>query len=99
MLQQRPVGGPSVPGQDRMSNTGSGIDLGSRYASQLGFESLKPYEAAASAPTPAPAAAPSSPKSKKKKKKKRKKKENQATEAKVEDSGDGSDDGEEEFDV
>lgn len=65
-----------MPGQERTSIASMGIDLGSRYAAQLGFEGLKPFDAD-SGPTSILIDAPPSPNSKKKKKKRRKKKEKQ----------------------
>jgi hypothetical protein len=45
LAQQRPADGPAVPGQEKASmSSGLGLDLGSRYASQLGFEGMKAYD-------------------------------------------------------
>jgi len=94
MAQQRPAGGPPVPGQERTSTTAMGIDVGSRFASQLGFEGLKAYDDDSTTPA-VPSETPSSPTSKKKKKKRHKKKEKQAGKKeanKSEKETDGSDD-------
>ena len=81
LAQQRPVGGPSIPGQEKASITALGIDLGSRYASQLGFEGMTVYEADSPSP-PLVLIEPSPPTSKKKKKKRRNKKKEKQDEKK-----------------
>lgn len=97
MAQQRPVEGPPVPGQERISITSLGIDLGSRFASQLGFEGVKPFEDGPTSVLIETTTSPPSPtNSKKKKKKRRKKKEKQATEE-MEQKDEESDDSEEEL--
>lgn len=76
MAQQRPTDGSFVPGQEKAASTGLGIDLGSRYASQLGFEGIQAYDSDSTSSNTEIAKSSSfdSSNSKKKKKKKRNKK-------------------------
>lgn len=91
MAQQRPTDGPSVPGQERATTSGLGIDLGSRYASQLGFEGIEEYDPHSSSSSAdivkSTSSADDSTGSKKKKKKKRKKKDKPAEKTEPEEEG------------
>jgi hypothetical protein len=78
LAQQRTPDGPSVPGQERATTSGLGIDLGSRYASQLGFEGVKAYDSDSASSGAEIVEAPSSDSSKKRKKKRKSKKNKQA---------------------
>jgi hypothetical protein len=91
--QQQPPDAPISPGQEKVSvKKSTGIDLGSRYASQLGFDGIRLYvEDDASAPVPTESSATGS---KKKKKKKRKKKKD--SEKKDNDVDDDDEEGDEE---
>lgn len=83
MLQQRPSEVPPIPGQEKSFSKSAGIDLGTRYASQLGFDGIKLYEEDdASAP-----AEPTATGSNKKKKKRKKKRGGEKKEADVDDEG------------
>jgi hypothetical protein len=84
MLQQQPSEVPPIPGQEKSFSKSTGIDLGTRYASQLGFDGIKLYEED-DASVPAEPAATSS---NKKKKKRKKKKGGEKKEADVDDEGD-----------
>lgn len=92
--QQRPVGGPSIPGQEKTSITSLGIDIGSRYASQLGFEGMEAYQTDSS-PKIVLLDAPASPGAKKKKKKNRRKKKEKQQDEKQEPDGINNNDDEE----
>lgn len=72
--QQQPPDAPISPGQEKVSIKSAGIDLGSRYASQLGFDGIRLYvEDDASAPVPTESSATGLKKKNKKKKRKKKK--------------------------
>jgi hypothetical protein len=84
VIQQQPPDAPIVPGQDKASIKSTGIDLGSRYASQLGFDGIRLFEEdEGSAPVPPESSATGS--KKKKKKKHKKKKGSEKKEADVDD--------------
>jgi hypothetical protein len=71
--QQQPPDAPIVPGQEKASRKSIGIDLGSRYASQLGFDGIRLFEEdEVSGPVPAESSATVMKKKKKKKRKKKK---------------------------
>lgn len=82
LLQQRPSGFPPISGEEKPFSKSTWIDLGSRYASQLGFDGMKLYEE-----HDVSALAENTATSSKKKKKKRKKKKG-GEEKEVEDKGD-----------
>ena len=77
LAQQRPTDGPAVPGQEKATMSGLGLDLGSRYASQLGFEGMKAYDSDSTSSSAEIVKSSSSDSGGKKKKKKRKNKKKQ----------------------